>query len=427
MWRLPGLHLGEYTHIVAVARVGQPTDDPAQVAIRLVQAQQANAFPERVVQGVPCYEIPATLERRIFTFAPKHISPDVALQAIQQCGVQFGAGFQMLIQPEPAAEKITPVIRPRGGQLALILAAGMFNGLILETAQGRAAVRSTVESVETLVDREEVDEENEHSVEKEVLRTQPVVTITLIDDQGQYTDMSGDEALVSFIQQHKPALMAYLDEHFKPLYNFDYTPLKPILARAKGGRLYNTQKHVIAACHTALQTRKGVILVGEPGSGKSAMGATLAAALRAQMKPGQVDIVTCPPHLVEKWAREIKEAVPGVCVRILKNVEDVKALMDKAEQDRNALTIGIVSREAAKLGEGWEVAVAYKHQHIARWPQDAQPPEGRNTRAASSPRPSRSARPAARRSTRTIPTSRRHRRGWNVCLALARSATLHCG
>src|SRR5258708_4473932 len=32
VWRLPGLHLGEYTHVVAVAQLGQPDGDPAQLA-----------------------------------------------------------------------------------------------------------------------------------------------------------------------------------------------------------------------------------------------------------------------------------------------------------------------------------------------------------------------------------------------------------
>jgi hypothetical protein len=381
VWRIPGLHLDEYTHVVVVAQVGQPLGDPSQTAIQLVQAQQANAFPELTVQPTPCYELPTPIERKVFIFAPKVISSAVALQAIQAGGAQAMNGFQLLITPEAKAEHITPIVRPRGGQLALILAAGMFNGLILDTEHGRAAVRSTVASVEKLVDGQDVDEENERSVEKEVYRTQPVVTITLLDEQGQHSDLSGDVALVDFIQCHKPALLAYLDEHFKPLYTFDYTPLKPILARAKGGKLYPTQKHVIAACHTALQTRKSVIVVGEPGVGKTVIGATLAATLQSQMQPGQVDIVTAPPHLVEKWEREFKEAVPGVCVRILKNVEDVRSLMEQAQVRKGTLTIGIVSREVAKLGEGWAVAVAYKKNHLARWPRGTQPPEGQeNTR-----------------------------------------------
>ncbi len=376
VWRLPGLHLGEYTHIVVVAQVGQPTDDPTQIAIRLVQAEQSGAFPELVAHATPCYSIPAPIERKLFTFAPKVVTAAVAGQAIQSGGAHLSAGFQMLLAPERVTEQITPVVRPRGGQLALILAAGMFNGLILDTPGGRAAVRSTVEAVENLVEGDEVDEENERSVEREVYRTQPVVTITLLDEHGEHTDLSGDAALVTFIQAHKAQLLAYLDTHFKPLYDFDFTPLKPVLARAKGGKLYNTQRHVIAACHAALQTRKGVLLVGEPGTGKTAMGATLAATLQSQMQPGQVDLVTCPPHLVEKWEREFKDAVPGVWVRILKTVEDVKALMERATQRGRALTVGVVSRETMKLGEGWSVAVGYQKRHLARWPHGATAPEG---------------------------------------------------
>ena len=36
VWRIPGLHLGEYTHVVAVAQVGQPVGDPARTALDLV-------------------------------------------------------------------------------------------------------------------------------------------------------------------------------------------------------------------------------------------------------------------------------------------------------------------------------------------------------------------------------------------------------
>jgi hypothetical protein len=113
-----------------------------------------------------------------------------------------------------------------------------------------------------------VDESDTETVEREVYRTQSVVTITLLGEDGSFDDISGDGPIASFIKTHKPALMAYLDEHFRPLYNFDYTSLKPILARSKGGRLFQTQKHVIAACHAAFQHRKAVIQVGEPGIGK---------------------------------------------------------------------------------------------------------------------------------------------------------------
>ena len=89
-------------------------------------------------------------------------------------------------------------------------------------------------------------------------RTRPQVTITLLNEHGEITDMSGDAALVDFIGRHKSALLAYLDEHFSPLYNFDYGELAPILdrVRIKGNRLYDDAKtchrlHLHGACSSA--------------------------------------------------------------------------------------------------------------------------------------------------------------------------------
>src|SRR5690606_6643952 len=132
-------------------------------------------------------------------FAPRVISPELALQAVQTDGAQFGAGFQRLLEPPPPVENVHPVVRPRGGQLALVLAAGLFNGIVVQTPEGRAAVRSTVEPVEQLVEGTDIDESDETTTEREVYRTRPQVTITLLDECGQITDMSGDAALVDFI------------------------------------------------------------------------------------------------------------------------------------------------------------------------------------------------------------------------------------
>ena len=41
--------------------------------------------------------------------------------------------FQRLLEPPPPVENVRPVVRPRGGQLALVLAAGLFNGIVVQT------------------------------------------------------------------------------------------------------------------------------------------------------------------------------------------------------------------------------------------------------------------------------------------------------
>jgi hypothetical protein len=240
---------------------------------------------------------------------------------VKDAGAHFMSGFSALLEPPAQVQEVRPVVRPRGRQLALILAAGMFNGLVLDTDKGRSAVRSTVDSTEELIEAEGDPDGNDEETARQVFQTRPRVTITLLSESGDVTDLSGDSALVDFIKAYKPVLMQYLDEHFKPLYGFDYSHLKSTLAYPKGGKLYPTQKHVIAACHTALLERRGVILVGEPGTGKTIMGSTIAVALQPQMKPGQVVIIMCPPHLVEKWEREVKQAARHTFVKILKNVD----------------------------------------------------------------------------------------------------------
>lgn len=388
LWRLPGLHLGEYVHVVAVARAGKPASDPAHRALELVEQARSGDLPELSVQDMPQYAFPAPLPRKSFLFAPKHITPEVALQAVKDAGAHFAHGFAALLEPPIETEDVRPVVRLRGRQLALILAAGMFNGLVLDTNEGRAAVRSTVESTEALIETEGDPDANDEETAREVFQTRPRVTITLLSETGDVTDLSGDSALVDFIKAYKPVLMQYLDEHFKPLYGFDYSLLKPVLSYSKGGKLFSTQKHVIAACHTALLQRRGVILVGEPGSGKSIMGATIAAALQPQMQPDQVVIIMCPPHLVEKWEREVKQAARRVFVRILKSVDDTRAFMDSAaEQSAGTLKIGILSRETAKLGEGWTVAVNWQKSRFVRWPFGMKPEDAQGERVVTIKKP----------------------------------------
>src|SRR5260370_22228473 len=99
------------------------------------------------------------------------------------------------------------------------------------------------------------------------------------------------------------------------------------------------------------------------------MGATVAVAVRPQMQPGQVTVIMCPPHLVEKWEREVKAATANVFVKILRGVDDVVSFMDKAQQHgAQTPNVGILSRETAKLGEGCAVAVNRRKRHLLHWP-----------------------------------------------------------
>jgi hypothetical protein len=214
-----------------------------------------------------------------FIFTSDTLTPDTALRVVQAEGVQHSVAVQQLIAPPPPIKQtLHPIVKPRGPQLAMVLAAGMMNGCVLDHADwGRCAVRGTLQMIEEKA-RDDIEYRNgnpadqrpENIVHKEIMKIKPVTTVTLTNQQGEVLSMSGDQALIDFIQQHQRALLAYLERELTPLYDFQLGELAPLLQRIriKGHPLLPTQQHVVAALHRTLQHRKGVYLVGEMGIGK---------------------------------------------------------------------------------------------------------------------------------------------------------------
>lgn len=118
----------------------------------------------------------------------------------------------------------------------------------------------------------------------------------------------------------------------------------PGLLRQPLGR----QAEAITAAARSLREHRNTLLVGEMGTGKSYC--SVASAHKAGM---QRTLVMCPPHLVEKWAREVHEAVPGARTRILESITQVEALRLEAH---TGPLFAILSREKAKLSHGWRPA-----------------------------------------------------------------------
>jgi len=379
VWQVPKLHMGTYRQVVVISQIGTSQQEQASFAQDILK--QAQNPRDLSIHDEPLYSFPSPHPVKRFIFAPKILTPEITLAAIQTNSVHQSAQFQTLLEPPPPIDDIRPIVKPRGMQIGLVLAAGMFNGLILDTPEyGRAAVRSTIRTVEELREApEEINEDDPTTTEREVYRTRPVVTITLLTERGDAIPMTGDAALVEFIGQYKSALLDYLEAHFKPIYNFDYSKIAPVVDRVRLGSspLYATQKHVVGAAYEALQHRKGIYIVGEPGVGKTAVGATIATTLLPHMRSDQVVVIMAPPHLTPKWKREIQRVNSSSYVEILEGVDDTRAFMDKAEKLLpHTLKVGIIARERAKLSEGWESAVQWRKRHTALWAQGSLPPEG---------------------------------------------------
>lgn len=361
VWRVPGLHLDTYSQVVVVARQGTPPPDWQDSALALMQRVQAGDMPALTPQDAR-FSLPPQRPVRNFTFAPSEVTPEYMADALTQKGVHLSKAFTMLCEPEPIHQQVQPIVQPRGGQLGLMIAAGMLNGLILTDEQGkRFALRSIVEKVDDIIEREVL----ESGKVRETIRAAPKTTTSLLYESGKLDRVEGDEPLLKFIRAYKPALLKYIEKHFKPLYDFTWDDhLRTILAYPFRGKLYDTQKHVIAATVKAFQSKRAVLLSGEPGSGKTIMGATVAAALQRQMGPDQVIVVMAPPHLVPKWERELALAYPLTFIQSIATVDDVAAFMDKAAKHTpKTLKVAVLSRERAKLGEGWEPAVTWRKQY----------------------------------------------------------------
>ena len=388
VWALPGKHLTEYDQIVVAAVPGRHPNPAAHYADILEQ----KALPLTLtVQAEPVYRLPSPPKRARFIFAPDTVDEAQGLRLLEAHGAWTSNGFQALLQPPPPPSQIVPVVAPRPGHTALVLAAGVADGAVIDTTSyGTVAIRGKTEPVEQVA-RVEVESDapdSEHPVTKTVMKLKPSTTLTLLSGDGTTVEMEGDEALLDFITTNKTALADYLNEKFSPVYQFDLNGIGRFLSRVRlNGKypLYTAQKHVIAAITKGFEHRKGILLSGMMGTGKTAMGSSAAAAIASgavtalaeKIGDEQIILIVAPPHLTDKWKRELLSIHPNSVVERLDRHEDVKAFMDKAATLGAGMPkVGIIKRDLTKLGCAREPAVVWREQPVALWPPNQPTPDG---------------------------------------------------
>lgn len=395
VWALPGKHLGEWDQVVVVAIKGQPSD-PA-VLYEQIMAGKANPRP-LTVQVEPLYRVPTPPDpAKRFVFAPDSVDAKQGLQLVHVQGAWKTNGFQALLQvPQPPAQ-IEPIVPPRPGHLALVLAAGVADGAVIQTEKrGRVAVRGKTVHVEEIarIETEQSPQDPEHTITRTTTRLKPTTTLTLLAEDGKLVQMKGDEDLLGFITDNKKALAAYLNSKFKPMYGFDLNGMGGFLnrIRLKGKHpMYTAQKHVVGAVTRGFQNRKGILLVGAMRVGKTligsstavSVGAGIAQALTGQIPDDNVILVVAPPHLIDKWERELCSISTKVYVeRVeakgeLKAFEALKGFMDRAVKMGSGIAkVGLIKRDTTKLGASREPAVVWKRTSKALWKYGDPVPSG---------------------------------------------------
>jgi hypothetical protein len=263
-----------------------------------------------------------------------------------------------------------------------VIAAGHLNNQVLADSDERLLIKGRNYKVTRAEEFEEPLPDGRTRVTH--LETESVVTdITTVDANGQVASYKGGD-LEQFLQKWITHLTGIVAQDYPPVYQFDlngYGRLLNSLSKqrkipgmnGKSG-LLPAQKHAAAAALTRLETEQDAVIVGEMGSGKSSIGAAMAAGRNAQRT-----IVLCPPHLVDKWQREFKAVWPGVRTMHLQTISDVDQFFGPQPDD--APLIGVLKQTTARSASGWEHAYDYggpaSHNYGSKGYSDIERPWGK--------------------------------------------------
>ena len=131
--------------------------------------------------------------------------------------------------------------------------------------------------------------------------------------------MEGIEGVADYIQRHALPIGEKVGE--RVTYLHQPGEYDPEVFNSFKKEPFPQQKDIAVAASKRLDTANNVIISGEMGVGKTLIGITTCH-YHSRGKPYRT-IVACPGHLVEKWAREIKETLPDVKVYAFLGEDDL--------------------------------------------------------------------------------------------------------
>ena len=144
-----------------------------------------------------------------------------------------------------------------------------------------------------------------------------------------------------FIEEFRSVIVASVGRDSNPLYH-PATDRKKIyqLIKTLPRRPIASQIDAIGGIVQALRSRDSAILVGEMGLGKTYISIAAAAALGLTKV-----LVVCPPHLVSKWRREVKQTIPMAIALAAERIGH----LERALNEKRWPLFVILSREKANL------------------------------------------------------------------------------
>ncbi|MBA3530794.1 MAG: methyltransferase [Ardenticatenales bacterium] len=358
VWRFPDDEYERFKQVVLfgvrAAHAGAPEEEALARYREIAGAGEALAMLGAL--SAPTYTLPpARVSPAQFTFQAAWVEPADALAEAGRVGVRAHATWRGHLAPRAADHRpVRPLMPLKVGHLAGLLAAGFLDHQRLADGteellvRGRAYKRARYQARE-----EELPDGRVQRVQ--TMTEQVVVDVTTLAPDGAVQSLTGAK-LEAFMARWLEPLTSHVARRYPPQYPFQLGRYAGCLATLSQARriprtdrygLMPAQQHAAAACATRLAHHKDAILVGECGSGKTSVGAAVAALLDAPRT-----VVLCPPHLVEKWQREAKIVWPALEVSALTTISDVARFFAPSEGPR----LGVLSHSKAKLASGWRAA-----------------------------------------------------------------------
>lgn len=230
------------------------------------------------------------------------------------------------------------------------------------------------------------DDSNIISVVEDGLKSGAIsIPGTVIDPDG----FDGVENVTGYLNTFGVTVAERIRGQFQPLFDPASEPLSPeILAvndyirKHAGYSLYDAQLAVAEAVKRQLQKHKCGFIVAECGSGKTKIGATAMAAvyaLRAEQAGRGLqktfNVILCPSHVANKWAREIGETLPDTAGVVVRSNTELDRLYDLYEKGDRSI-YAIISKEKARDGYMKRPAVIWnRHKKAYLCPNCLEPIE----------------------------------------------------
>lgn len=374
-FRFPEADYAAYRQVVLVATyIADERMAPDAGTVRLVQGWATNpdALPTLGSTVEDRAFVPTVSASTVFGGAVSidHVDTKALLAKFRPWSVTNKAGgaqdleaFVPNVAPIDLMRRVYPVaVPPRPAHIAAGMASGIFNGARVEPNPDSHLPPLLVKGVfdrEYRTIEEKVNKDGELVGQVQVQQPKMVTTVLDLKSYSYHslkpgTDVSQGKVAVcdmtaaDLLSHYSNSLMQVMERQCPVLYDPRYHA-KAVDLHPSPRRLFAAQAHAARALVRLLgQPDQAAILLGEIGSGKSTVSVVAARTLGAKRI-----LILCPPHLLASWQEQFEAIAPDCDVHVLRDVLDLERLSKAAKAAPERPFVGLLSREAAKLGHAY--------------------------------------------------------------------------